>query len=158
MKINWKQAAGRMWKDIREYKVLAFVLIAYYLVIRSIFSAFCPLVIITGFPCPGCGMTRAFLFAFTGQFVRAFHANPLVYGWILFGIYGFIQRYIRGRKIKGWQIIISILAAAMIIAYIYRMYLYFPNRPPMTFTHGSIFEKILPGYTKVLRKIIPGMW
>ena len=154
MKIRLKQAAGRIWKDILAYKMLGVVLIIYYLFSELIFSAFCPSVIVIGFPCPGCGMTRACLFVLTGQFERAWNINPMIFGWVLFAFYGVVQRYFLGKKVKGWKTILALLATAMIGLYIYRMYQYFPNKPPMTFTGGSLFERLLPGYGRVIRELI----
>jgi len=153
MKIEWKQTAGRIWEDIKVYKWLGLVLVLYYILMEIVFSAFCPLVIITGFPCPGCGITRAFLCVLTGQFVRAWNINPLIYGVILAALYAGIQRYLLGRKIKGFRKILCVLAILMIVVYIYRMYRYFPHRPPMSITRGSVFEKYLPGYREFLNFI-----
>lgn len=150
MKIKWKQAADRVWKDVKEYKWLGLVLAVYYLLMEFIFSAFCPLVIITGFPCPGCGITRAFLCVLTGQFARAWYINPLIYGVILTALYAGVQRYLLGRKVRGFRKILCVLAILMIVVYIYRMYRYFPHRPPMSITGGSLFERFLPGYKELL--------
>lgn len=150
MKIDWKQAAGRAWKDMKEYKWLGLVLVLYYLLMEVVFSAFCPLVIITGFPCPGCGITRAFLCVLTGQFVRAWNINPLIYGVILVTLYAGVQRYLLGRKVRGLRKILCILAILMIGVYVYRMYRYFPHRPPMSITRGSLFERFIPGYKEFL--------
>lgn len=154
MKRNMKQAAGRLWKDIKEYKWLGAVLVLYYIAVKRVFDAFCPLVIVTGFPCPGCGMTRALFFVLTGQFARAWNINPLIYGWILLALYIGIQRYVRGRKAVGWRTMLGVIALVMIGVYLYRMYRYFPNRAPMTFTGGSVMERLVPGYGKIIRKII----
>lgn len=154
MKTRLKQAAGRVWKDIWDYKILGIVLLTYYFLVRFIFSASCPSVIITGFPCPGCGITRAFLFVMTGQFERAWNINPLSYGWILLALYAGVQRYLFGRKAKGWKTMMIVLAVAIMGLYIYRMYRYFPNKPPMTFTGGSLFERWLPGYGNIIREFI----
>lgn len=150
MKIEWKQAAGRAWKDMKEYKWLGLVLVLYYLLMEVVFSAFCPLVIITGFPCPGCGITRAFVCVLTGQFVRAWNINPLIYGVILVALYAGVQRYLFGQKVRGLRKILCILAILMIGVYVYRMYRYFPHRPPMSITRGSLFERFLPGYKEFL--------
>lgn len=37
---------------------------------------FCPFKFVTGIPCPGCGMTRAFLAMAEADFVSAFRHNP----------------------------------------------------------------------------------
>ena len=46
--------------------------------------ALCPFYILTGLPCPGCGLTRAFICLGHGHFVESLHWNPL--GWLLFGL------------------------------------------------------------------------
>ncbi len=37
----------------------------------------CPMAVITGIPCPGCGMTRATLHALHGDFAASFRFHPL---------------------------------------------------------------------------------
>ncbi len=145
---------GRMWEDVLRYKTIGLVLIGYYLVSHFFFDAFCPSVVFTGFPCPGCGMTRSAIYVITGQFARAWNMNPLIYGWVLFGLYAFVMRYWFARPVKGWKTIIGILCIAMIAVFLYRMYLYFPNQPPMSYTGGNLFEKIVPGYGENVRKLI----
>lgn len=39
--------------------------------------ALCPMAVVTGIPCPGCGMTRATLSALHGDFATAFRYHPL---------------------------------------------------------------------------------
>ena len=39
----------------------------------------CPVRLLTGFPCPGCGGTRAMGAICTGDFSAAWHLNPLAY-------------------------------------------------------------------------------
>ncbi len=46
--------------------------------------ALCPFYILTGLPCPGCGLTRSFICLGHGHFVESLHWNPL--GWLLFGL------------------------------------------------------------------------
>lgn len=41
----------------------------------------CTMLAVTGYPCPTCGMTRAFGHAVRGRWIRAFHAQPM--GWLL---------------------------------------------------------------------------
>jgi hypothetical protein len=53
-----------MWSSIGAATILIFV-----------FG--CPFRLITGIPCPGCGMTHAFLAAFRGDFADAFRWHPL---------------------------------------------------------------------------------
>lgn len=61
---------GRVWRDIKNFRAAILALILYNAVVRSVFRAFCPQLILTGFPCAGCGMTRAVLYILTGRFAR----------------------------------------------------------------------------------------
>jgi hypothetical protein len=48
---------------------------------------FCPLALMTGMPCPGCGITRAFCFATHGRFREAFEYHaiwPLILAYFVF--------------------------------------------------------------------------
>ncbi len=44
--------------------------------------SFCPFYILTGLPCPGCGLTRAFVCLGHGQWRESLHWHPL--GWLVF--------------------------------------------------------------------------
>ena len=48
----------------------------------------CPLFAMTGFACPGCGLTRAFHSLFHGDIVTALHFNALIPIWAV--IFGFL--------------------------------------------------------------------
>lgn len=145
-----RKISGRIWCDILEFKWVIAAFSAYYILIHVFLHAFCPLVLITGFPCAGCGMTRAVFFMLTGQFARSFRLNPMALPVILFAVYCFIFRYIRGVKVKYWKAGILILLAGLIITYLYRMFTVFPMRPPYVYTSGSLFEKIIPHYREIL--------
>jgi hypothetical protein len=50
----------------------------------------CPVYMLTGYKCPGCGSQRAFYHLFQGNFMTAFRHNPLVLllvPYMLLGIY-----------------------------------------------------------------------
>ena len=40
-------------------------------------AVFCPFRLVTGIPCPGCGMGHALVFALRGDFAGSWHAHPL---------------------------------------------------------------------------------
>ena len=46
--------------------------------------AFCPFYRLTGLPCPGCGLTRAFVCMGHGRWAESLHWHPV--GWLIYGI------------------------------------------------------------------------
>ena len=55
---------------------------------------------ICGFPCPGCGGTRAFYYLFRGDIIRSFYFNPtVIYGvlaYVHFMLLYFYRKHISG--------------------------------------------------------------
>ncbi len=149
-----KDILERIYKDIKEYgwAVIAFVI--YYVLIHVIFDAFCPLLVLTGIPCAGCGMTRAFLFLFRGQFARAMYMNPSVLLVFAFILYVAFFRYILGKKVKGLKVGIALLVAGMLILYGYRMWMYFPDRVPYVYYADNLLVKQFPGYETFMKRMI----
>lgn len=77
---------------------------------------------ILGIACPGCGLSRSFLFILQGQFEEAWKLQPFAYGWIVFGILFLIDRYLFGKKEILWKVTLIILCAGMLLFYLYRLF------------------------------------
>ena len=63
----------------------------------------CPLVLVTGMPCAGCGITRAFCFATHGRFGEAFQYHalwPLILAYFVFLWIYQIAEVVNGRPPK----------------------------------------------------------
>jgi hypothetical protein len=59
----------------------------------------CPLALIVGMPCPGCGITRAFCFATHGRFREAFGYHAL---WpLILAYFAFLWGYQLAECVKG---------------------------------------------------------
>lgn len=128
----------RVIKDIKTFwpGIVAFLI--YYLCTIHFFGASCPMILLTGLPCPGCGLTRAFFSIFSLDFVKAFNLNPSVYGWLILFIYIFITRYIRGRKLKLVNVILISVCIFSLGWYIYSMVNFFPNKIPYVYTKKNL--------------------
>lgn len=148
-----KAAAMRLWKDIWRYRQGILLFAAYYIIVHVLFHAFCPSILLTGFPCAGCGMTRAVIFMLTGQFARSWNVNPMALPVLLFAAYGIIFRYFLGKKVPGFKVVGILLLMVMFAAYLYRMITVFPNRPPYVYTSGNLMERCVPFYGEILRKL-----
>lgn len=123
-----------LWRDIKDMKWAIMIVIAYFALGKNFLYSLCPMVVITGFPCPGCGLTRAGVRLFRFDFAGAFGIHPFIYPIVVYiGIWGW-NRYIRKRKTgKGWKILLAVLFILMVLFYIWRMWHYFPGEPPMSY-------------------------
>lgn len=149
-----KDILARVLKDIKEYGWAVAVFVGCYVLIHVFFDAFCPLLVATGIPCAGCGLTRAFLFLCSGQLGRAIYMNPSILPVLLFVLYFVFCRYILGKKVKGLKWCLIFLVSVMLIIYIYRMRLYFPDRVPYVYYADNILAKKYPGYEALVKRLI----
>jgi len=141
----------RLERDIIEYRFAVGALIVYYVLTRLLFHAFCPMVILTGLPCPGCGLNRAFWLLLSGQFYRSFSLHPMGIFWLLLILYFMFERYVAGRSMsKGFRVCLILVAAATLCLYGYRMATLFPDRPPMSYTGRNLMERLIPGYRETI--------
>ena len=131
----------RIWKDIKTYYIAAILFLIYNAVVRHFFHAFCPFLIMTGFPCAGCGMTRAVYYILTGQIVRGMDLNPAAPLWIAWFAFFAVKRYIRGKDSKWTMRLLGGVWAVTLVIYAYRMATQFPGSPPMTYYRNNLMTK-----------------
>lgn len=139
-------------QDIWQYKWLILTVAAVLVGMNLLFRTTCPSVLLFGLPCPGCGITRAFLLLLTGHPVQAFWMNPSVYAWIGLGGYIGFYRYILERKVPRLSAALAVTVIAVFVIYGVCMWKYFPNREPFTVKSDSLLEQILPYYSVFLKK------
>ena len=151
MGFQLKNCMKRVLEDVKKYGYIGVLIMIYYFTMHGIFHAFCPVLLVTGFPCPGCGTNRAILLLLYGQFERALNLNPMAVGWMLLGIWIFIKRYWQGKKITGLKQAGTFLAVSMIIIYCYKMVVLFPGRPPMTFWRDNLLGRVFEHYNEFAR-------
>ncbi|MEP6848979.1 MAG: DUF2752 domain-containing protein [Acidobacteriota bacterium] len=58
-------------------------IVAYFDPTQAHFFPVCPLYSLTGFACPGCGLTRGFHALFRGDLASAIHFNALIPIWVV---------------------------------------------------------------------------
>lgn len=88
-----------MGKDLWSIRIPLLLIGLYLIGTVLIWGKVCPFWIVTGLPCPGCGLTRAGLMVIRGEFADAVKTNLTIFLWIPFLVYGIIARYF----IKVWQ-------------------------------------------------------
>lgn len=136
-----------LWKDIKDSWIAILAIVAYILLMLHFFGTPCPLVLLTGIPCPACGLSRAGFSIMRLEFLRALRFNPFIYpigGLVLLA--GF-YRYVLEKPCKYMKALLIILMLAMIGFYIYRMIVYFPDVSPMVYApHNLLYETIIKNF------------
>ncbi len=138
-------------KDIYVIWKRGLLIVAFILGANVLLGKICPLRMVWGLPCPGCGITRAFLLVLQGKFYEATVMHPF---WIvmvlLFLVFVWFRYFVPDEKLqnkaKGVMRVCIIIAFALCIAYyIYRMFYWFPDRAPMRYDPDNwvnIFKRI----------------
>ena len=100
---------------------------------------FCPMMIVLHLPCPGCGLTRAGFALLRLDLAGAYRIHPFIYpiaGYI--AVFGW-NRYIKGRRMgKKLKAGLIVLMALVILFYGWRMWMYFPGEPPMSYYERNL--------------------
>ena len=148
-----KKVLSRIKADIVCYRVGVFIYVIYTVVTRLIFGATCPMVLITGLPCPGCGMTRAAVSFILLRFVAAWNYNPCIYLWLLLAIWFCFFRYLLGKKVPAVIPITIVVAIITISVYLYRMMTEFPGEAPMTYMYSNVMYRMLPWWKNFVWKV-----
>ncbi|MBQ7774718.1 MAG: DUF2752 domain-containing protein [Lachnospiraceae bacterium] len=95
------------------------ILFGLWVVTRLLGKGLCIFQAKWGIPCPGCGMTRSMLLILQGQFAAAWKMHPFAYGWLVFGVIFFVDRYVVQGKEIVWKIALALLGAGMMIRYVF---------------------------------------
>lgn len=131
-------------QDVKDKKT-ALVLVAAYLLFSEIFlRGICPLVLLTGFPCPGCGLTRAGIAMLRFRFREAWQMHPFIYAVAVYAVFYMAGRYLfQKREQKGLRYVAIVLLLAGILYYIVRMFFFFPGEPPMEYHRDNLLFHVL---------------
>lgn len=117
--------------DSQKTKTLGIVLILFLLLLFYK----CPIQSVTGLPCPGCNMKTSLYYLLQFKFSLSLYYHALliptivVFVWIVFNY----KNHEQTKKL------LMIWAIFMIVYYIYRMIVYFPNSPMMYSKENLIY-------------------
>lgn len=96
-----------------------------------------------GIPCPGCGLTRAFLSLLEGDPASAFFYHPLFFMAPLVAIVVIFKDVASIKKLYRSQLFWWGLVALFLVQWAVRMVLCFPDRPPMDFNDNALLWKFV---------------
>lgn len=109
--------------DSQKTKTLGIVLILFLLLLFYK----CPIQSVTGLPCPGCNMKTSLYYLLHFKFSLSLYYHALLIPTIVV----FIWIVFNHKNQEQTKKLLIIWAILMIIYYIYRMLVYFPNSPMM---------------------------
>lgn len=113
-------------------KILLYHIIAFIVILFTIFVYKCPFYYLFNFPCPGCGITRAHFALLRFDFKQAFDYHPLFFTAIPIILYVPHRNVLKKKlSIKSEIIAIIVLSVLFLFVYLFRIY------------NKSIFDLIL---------------
>ena len=119
--------------DSQKTKTLGIVLILFLLLLFYK----CPIQSVTGLPCPGCNMKTSLYYLVHFKFSLSLYYHALLIPTLIV-IVVVLMNLNKPERIKKLLIIWAIL---MIVYYIYRMIVYFPDSPMMYSKENLIYQK-----------------
>lgn len=136
-------AFKRIWTDIMNGKWVILGIALFYIVLMQVSYSTCPTLMLTGIPCPFCGMTRAGFSLLRGDIALAFELNPMIFGVIILVIAFIIVRYFTDKSLKVLKPLIVALAVIGLLVYVCRMICLFPDQWPMLYYEGNYLRRLL---------------
>ncbi len=126
------------WHRVQPNGVAILAILAGTFFVITLDGPSCLLRRTVGIPCPGCGMTRATLALLRLDFAAAFAYHPLVYIIVPFIIVLSVLLITGRTTIKKSTPYLIAIMACLVIVYMVRMVLLFPDAEPMTYDRDSL--------------------
>ncbi|MDR1940352.1 MAG: DUF2752 domain-containing protein [Clostridiales bacterium] len=113
-------------------------------ILSHVFGTACIFKLITGVPCPSCGMTRAIGLFLSMRVGQAFEMHPLfpLAGVVFAGIIAVTAKP-ELKERKALKIAAYAIAAAFIVVYAVRMAAFFPDKEPTAYFWNSLVGTVI---------------
>ena len=141
-RLKLREAARLLASDIKKSRYALSVIAAYLPLKKFFLNSACPVVMLTGLPCPACGLTRAGIALLRGDINSACRLHPFIFAVLLWGIVFLVWRYLLKREIRQLKKLAIVTLAAMAVYYIYRMVRYFPGDAPMSYYYNNVMSEL----------------
>ena len=121
---------------MNKYLLLGlFILFAYWIITSCFSLPTCLIKLFCGFPCPGCGMTRALQSLIKGDFKLAYFYNPLIFFAPIV-----IALIIYEKKVNiNFSYLWGVLVIIALGIYVKRLIWVYPN-PPLDYSEKNLIN------------------
>lgn len=140
---------SRLRSDIKQIAVPLIAICLYILIGNLILGKICPMRMLFGIPCPGCGTTRALWLLLQGKVGEAAAINPLWIPIVVLGLIFFINRYfvtseqLSDKILHILKIAVAVVCVLCIVYYAYRMIYWYPDRAPMLYDPDNLLQRLV---------------
>jgi hypothetical protein len=127
-------------------KLIPIIIAALFWIISSIITkTACLSSAYVGLPCPACGITRSVTSLLRGDFAESFFLYPLLLPIIaVIGFSLWARVFKRGDFRKRYaEKALLVLIALILIVYVIRMFLFFPDTEPMEVNKNGILQNFI---------------
>ena len=135
-----------MVADIKNIWPAIAVLTCFWGIMYFFYASLCPFRVLTGFPCPACGLTRAGLLLLTFHFKYAWEMNPSIYLWFPLILYALFAKYFWKAGLKYLLGILVIVSIITVIIFTYRMITSYPSTEPMLYHKNNIIFQLYKSF------------
>ncbi|MBP3284384.1 MAG: DUF2752 domain-containing protein [Clostridia bacterium] len=118
MRKKFYEIFGKAKKDLYQIRFVLLILVLYGILTQTLFGTVCPFLILMGFPCPGCGLTRATFCLFTGNFAGAIELNWTVFLWLGLIVALLIERYIKPFPFRIFPVGAMVVCGVTLVRYV----------------------------------------
>lgn len=120
----------RLISKILKSSLFWIALYLIYALIRNIFKLeSCPVKLLIGLPCPGCGMTRSILCLLKLDIKGSFRYNALWLILLFIVVVAILKRYGIFKKLYYSRVFWILIGAIILTYYILRLIYVYPNEP-----------------------------
>lgn len=137
-----KKVMMEIYNDIKRILPAIVVILIAYIVMFYFYRTNCPVRLLCGYPCPGCGLTRAGISVLLFRFRSAWELNASIYLWMPLIAFYLFDRYIwkKGRKyIMPLAVFVSLVTLAY---FVYRFYTIYPGPEPMQYHYNNMLYQL----------------
>lgn len=113
---------------------------AFILAMEYFFGAVCISRVLAGLPCPGCGLTRATMLFFQGDFIGSFLLHPLLILLPAGAFLGLYERYFSTRSRHYFTLYLIVTVILFLLLYLIRMKLYYPRLQPVQYDPHNLLH------------------